>query len=72
VCFENIVIKSHVEIVCHACTLMMKWIGLSKKKLQDLLHDGAKVLLKAANARITPQTPQEDGGNREANEMDGL
>lgn len=46
VCFENIVIKSPLKIVCHACALIIKWEGLSKE-LQDLLHDGAKLLLKA-------------------------
>jgi hypothetical protein len=62
-CFENIVINSPVEIVCHACALIMKWAGLSKRELQDLSHDGAKLLLKAANAKINPQTPSEDGGH---------
>ncbi|PWZ38285.1 hypothetical protein Zm00014a_041421 [Zea mays] len=38
-------------------------VGLSKRELQDLLHDGAKLLLKAANAKINPQTPSEDGGH---------
>jgi hypothetical protein len=42
--------------------IIRNWTGLSKKELQDLLHDGAKLLLKAANARISPQTPSEDGG----------
>jgi hypothetical protein len=63
VCFENIVINSSVEIVCHACTLIMKWTGLSKRELQDLLHDGAKLLLKAANAKINPHMPSEEGGH---------
>jgi hypothetical protein len=45
------VVNSPVEIVCHACALIFNWAGLSKKELQDLLHDGAKLLLKAANAR---------------------
>jgi hypothetical protein len=31
--------------------LIFNWAGLSKKELQDLLQDGAKLLLKAANAR---------------------
>lgn len=51
VCFENIVIKSLVENVCHARALILNWAGLSKKELQDLLHDGVKLLLTAANAR---------------------
>jgi hypothetical protein len=62
-CFENIVINSPMEIVCHACALIMKWAGLSKRELQYLLHDGAKLLLKAANAKINPQTPSDDGGH---------
>jgi hypothetical protein len=72
VCFENIVIKLPVEIVCHACALIMKWAALSKKELQDLLCNGAKLLLKAANARITLPTPQDDGGSWEADAVDGL
>jgi hypothetical protein len=63
VCLESILIKSLVEIVCLVCALIMKWTCLSKKKLQDLLYDDAKFLLKAANARITPHTPHKDGGN---------
>ena len=37
VCFQNIVVSSPVEIVCHACALIFNWAGLSKKELQDLL-----------------------------------
>lgn len=50
----------------------MKWAALSKKELQDLLCNGAKLLLKAANARITLPTPQDDGGSWEADAVDGL
>lgn len=70
--FENIVTKSPVEIVCHTCALIMKWAGLSKKELQDLLHDGVKLLLKVANARIAPQTPQDDDESWEADAGNGL
>lgn len=45
-CFENVLIKSPVEVVCHACLLISFWVGLSKKELQDLLQ-GAKLLLRA-------------------------
>ena len=29
-CFENVLIKSPKEIICHACALMTFWAGLSK------------------------------------------
>jgi hypothetical protein len=64
VCFQNIVVNSPVEFVCHACALIFNWAGLSKKELQDLLHDGVKLLLKAANARNSGRELQgsnEDG-----------
>lgn len=51
VCFKNIVVKSLVENVCYARALILNWAGLSKKELQNLLHDGVKLLLTAANAR---------------------
>jgi hypothetical protein len=33
-CFENILIKSPNEIICHASALMILWTGLSKRELQ--------------------------------------
>jgi hypothetical protein len=36
-CFENDLIKSPNDIVCHASALILSWAGLSKTKLQDLL-----------------------------------
>jgi hypothetical protein len=51
-CLENILIKSPNEILCHAYALMTYWAGLSKKELKDLLQDGAKLLMKAACAKL--------------------
>ena len=50
-CFENIIIKSHKEVICHICALIISCVGLSKKDLQDLLQ-GAKLLVRDANARL--------------------
>jgi hypothetical protein len=44
--------------------LIFNWAGLSKKELQNLLHDGAKLLLKVVNARNSGRELQgntEDG-----------
>jgi hypothetical protein len=51
-CFENALIKSPNEILCHACALMTHWAGISKKELQDLLQEGAKLLMKAACVKL--------------------
>jgi hypothetical protein len=33
-CFDNILIKSPNEIICHASALMISSVGLSKRELQ--------------------------------------
>lgn len=45
-------VNSPNEIVCHAGSLVSSWAGLiSKKELQDLLQEGAKMLVRATNSR---------------------
>jgi hypothetical protein len=44
-------VNSPNEIVCHAGSLVSSWEGLSKKELQDLLQECAKMLVCAANSR---------------------
>jgi hypothetical protein len=46
--------------------LIFNWADLSKKELQDLLHDEAKLLLKAANARNSGRELQ---GNTEGGDQ---
>jgi hypothetical protein len=43
-CFENDLIISTNDIMCHASALILSWTALSKKELQDLLQEGAKLL----------------------------
>lgn len=64
-CFDHVLVNSPNEIICHAGALVSSWAGLSKKELQDLLQEGAKMLVRAASAR----------GNRilgSGDEMEGM
>ena len=36
-CFDNIIVKSPIEILCRACALMDYWAGLSKSELQEMI-----------------------------------
>jgi hypothetical protein len=64
ICFDNILIKSPNEIICHVCALMISWAGLSKRELQDLIQEGAKLLVRAASvkldARVVDQVEEEN------------
>lgn len=44
-------VKSPNEIISHAGLLIFSWAGLGKKELQDLLQEGAKLLVRATNTR---------------------
>lgn len=43
--FDNVLINSPLEIICYASALMNYCAGLSKKELQDLIQDVAKLLV---------------------------
>ena len=49
-CFDEILIKSPNEIICHIGALISSWAGLSKKELQDLLQEGAGLLVGATSS----------------------
>jgi hypothetical protein len=51
-CFDEILIKSPNEIICHIGALISSWAGLSKKELQDLLQEGAGLLVRAASSGV--------------------
>lgn len=54
-CLENILIKSPIQVICHTCALIYYWAGLRKNELQDLLQEGAKLLVRVAHARTDHQ-----------------
>lgn len=64
-CFENVIIKSPKEIICHACALMISWVGLSKKELQDLIQEGAKLLVRAASVKLDAPAGDQDDDAKE-------
>ena len=43
--FDNVLINSPLEIICYASALMNYYACLSKKELQDLTQDVAKLLV---------------------------
>lgn len=51
-CFENVLINSPNDIIWPACALITYWTRLSKKELQDLLQEGARLLVHVANAKV--------------------
>lgn len=64
--FENVLIKSPNEIICHASALMIYWAGLSKKELQCLIQ-GAKLQVRTASIKLdAPVGDQVDEDEDEA------
>jgi hypothetical protein len=43
------------DIICHASACIYHWAGLSKKEIQDLLQEGARLLVGVANAKMNDQ-----------------
>jgi hypothetical protein len=72
VVFEKKVTKNPLEIICHACTLMIYWLGLFVELDRDQLIEGANTMLRVAKevlaAQLTRQVNQlllEDGNQSE-------
>ena len=65
--FEKKVVKNPLEIICHACVLMIYWTGLYAELDRDQLVDQttmlrvAKEILAAQTTRQVNQLLLEDG-----------
>nr|ACG24958.1 hypothetical protein [Zea mays] len=64
-CFDNILIKSSIDIICHAGAIIISWARLSKKEPQDLLREGARLLFRAANAGMDNQLINSIAGDKD-------
>lgn len=57
--FDKKLIKSPLEIVCHACALMKYWVGLFADMDQDQLVEGANTMLRVAKEILATQTARQ-------------
>jgi hypothetical protein len=55
VVFENKVVKSPLEIICHACVFMVDWSGLFAELDKDQLIEGANTMLRVAKELLAAQ-----------------
>ena len=55
-CFDKKIIKSPLEILCHANALMVFWAGLYAEMDRDQLIEGANLMLKVAKEVLAKQT----------------
>ena len=69
--FEKKVVKNPLEIICHACALMIYWSGLFAELERDQLIEGANTTLRVAKEVFAAQTTRqvnqlllEDGNSR--------
>jgi hypothetical protein len=58
-CFEKILLKSPLEILCHASALMIFWTGLYGEMDPDQLIEGANLMLKVAKELLAKQTARQ-------------
>lgn len=54
-CFEKKILKSPLEIICHASALMIFWAGLYAEMDRDQLIEGANLMLKVAKEVLAVQ-----------------
>lgn len=52
-------INSPLEIICHACALMIYWAGLYPEMDHDQLVEGANLMLKVAKEVLAVQTARQ-------------
>lgn len=57
--FDKKLIKSPLEIICHACALMKFWAGLFAELEQEQLVEGANTLLRVAKEILATQTARQ-------------
>lgn len=55
VCFGKKLIKSPVEIICHACALMRYWTGLYAEMDREKLIERVNTMLRVAGENLTSQ-----------------
>jgi hypothetical protein len=73
-CFEKIMIKNPIEILCMACANMKHWAGLFKREFQEQLAAGMSAILAAeykamaAQNKATPITLQIEDISRDEDE----
>ena len=58
-CFDKEIIKSPLEILCHANALMVFWAGLYAEMDREQLIEGANLMLKVAKEVLAKQTARE-------------
>ena len=56
VAFEGKALKNPLEIICHACALMIYWSGLFAELDRDQLVEGANTMLRVAKEILAAQT----------------
>jgi hypothetical protein len=62
---KDVMIKSLNEVLCQVCALMIHRVGLSKKDLQDLMQESAKLLLRAVSAKLENMVDEQEEDNDE-------
>lgn len=72
-CFNNKLIKSPLEVICHAGTLIKFWAGLYAEADKKALEDGANLMLKLAMDILVNKKPKleiQENGNQDAQDGD--
>ena len=76
-CFEQKLINSPLEIICHACALMIYWSRLFAEFDHEQLVEGANTMLRVAKEILAAQTARQvnrlllqDGESSEHDEED--
>jgi len=57
--FDGKMIKNPLEIICHACALMIYWSGLYAELDRDQLVEGANTMLRVAKEILAAQTTRQ-------------
>ena len=71
-CFDKIIIKSPLDIICHMCALMKYWAGLFAEPDREQLIEGINTMLRLANRILKCQREdQEDAGRILGGDQDG-
>lgn len=56
-CFDNILIKNPIEIICHAAALIWFWTGLYEEVDKTMLINGVNTMLRVAADLLLPKGP---------------
>jgi len=63
-CFDKIIIKSPLDIICHMCALMKYWAGLFAEPNKEQLIEGINTMLRLANRILKRQREEQDDAGR--------